>query len=161
MKNDPFATSGLPKLSSNNDESLSRDRVAKSGQQIEEKILILVADDSADNVAMISLDLQQLGYRVVTASNGEDAIRVATQTRPKLILMDISMPDSGWPGCNPQDSRRQRIERHSNNCGYRVRHRRFSASSLRCGSVWLFNQTYPSGPDASIDRPATVTRRIG
>ncbi|HEX6730067.1 MAG TPA: response regulator [Pyrinomonadaceae bacterium] len=92
MKNqDPFATSGLPKLSSNDDKSLSKDQAAEQGQQ-SEKILILVVDDSADNVAMISLDLQQLGYRVVTASNGEDAIRVATQTRPNLILMDISMP---------------------------------------------------------------------
>lgn len=92
MKNqDPFATSGLPKLGSNDDEGLSKDRLAKQGQQTE-KNLILVVDDSADNVAMISLDLQQLGYRVVTASNGEDAIRVATQTRPNLILMDISMP---------------------------------------------------------------------
>jgi CheY-like chemotaxis protein len=92
MKNeDPFATSGLPKLSSNDDESPSKNQVAEQGQPIE-KILILVVDDSADNVAMISLDLQQLGYRVVTASNGEDAIRVATQTRPNLILMDISMP---------------------------------------------------------------------
>jgi CheY-like chemotaxis protein len=91
MKNqDPFATSGLPKLSSNEDERPSS-RASGQGQQTE-KILILVVDDSADNVAMISLDLQQLGYRVVTASNGEDAIRVATQTRPNLILMDISMP---------------------------------------------------------------------
>jgi CheY-like chemotaxis protein len=92
MKNeDPFATSGLPKLRSNDDESPSKNKVAEQGQPIE-KILILVVDDSADNVAMISLDLQQLGYRVVTASNGEDAIRVATQTKPNLILMDISMP---------------------------------------------------------------------
>jgi CheY-like chemotaxis protein len=88
---DPLATSGLPGLNrSTNDERVSTG--AEKGQLIEEKILILVVDDSADNVAMISLDLQQLGYRVVTASNGEDAIRVATQTRPNLILMDISMP---------------------------------------------------------------------
>jgi CheY-like chemotaxis protein len=41
---------------------------------------------------MISLFLQQQGTRVVTAANGEDAIKVATQTVPNLILMDISMP---------------------------------------------------------------------
>ncbi len=41
---------------------------------------------------MISLDLQQQGYRVVTASNGEDAITVATQMLPNLILMDINLP---------------------------------------------------------------------
>lgn len=54
--------------------------------------LILVADDSADSSAMISLFLQQQGYRVVTATNGEDAIKIASQTMPNLILMDISMP---------------------------------------------------------------------
>jgi CheY-like chemotaxis protein len=56
------------------------------------KFLILVVDDSADNVAVLSLDLQQQGYRVVTATNGEEAISVAASTLPNLILMDISMP---------------------------------------------------------------------
>jgi CheY-like chemotaxis protein len=54
--------------------------------------LILIVDDSADNLAMMSLDLQQQGYRVVTAANGEDAITVATATMPNLILMDINLP---------------------------------------------------------------------
>ena len=81
---DPLATSGLPTFQSKD--------VAREGRQIESKFLILVVDDSADNVAMISLDLQQQGYRVVTASNGEDAITVATQMLPNLILMDINLP---------------------------------------------------------------------
>ena len=81
---DPFATSGLPNLKENN---LSRP--AKSG---EPKFLILVVDDLADNVAMISLALQQQGYRVVTANNGEDAVTVAINTLPNLILMDINLP---------------------------------------------------------------------
>ena len=42
---------------------------------------------------MISLDLQQQNYRVVTASNGEDAITIAAQTNPNLILMDINLPE--------------------------------------------------------------------
>jgi CheY-like chemotaxis protein len=45
-----------------------------------------------DNLALISLDLQQMGYRVVTASDGEKAVRVAAQTKPDIILMDIAMP---------------------------------------------------------------------
>jgi len=81
---DPLATSGLP--------SFNRKDVPKKDQPVEPKFLILVVDDSADNVAVISLDLQQQGYRVVTASNGEDAIVVATQTMPNLILMDINLP---------------------------------------------------------------------
>ena len=80
---DPFATSGLPPL---------EDKVSKPAKPIEPKFLILVVDDSADNVAMISLALQTQGYRVVTANNGEDAVTVATHTMPNLILMDINLP---------------------------------------------------------------------
>jgi CheY-like chemotaxis protein len=54
--------------------------------------LILVVDDAVDNLAMISLALQQQGYQVVTAANGEDAVSVAIQTLPNLILMDINLP---------------------------------------------------------------------
>lgn len=81
---DPLATSGLP--------TLNKDTSSREGQSIEPKFLILVVDDSADNVAVLSLDLQQQGYRVVTASNGEDAVAVAAQTLPNLILMDINLP---------------------------------------------------------------------
>jgi two-component system, sensor histidine kinase and response regulator len=81
---DPLATSGLPTL----DKNVS----SPDGQTVEPKFLILVVDDSADNVAVISLDLQQQGYRVVTASDGEDAVAIATQMLPNLILMDINLP---------------------------------------------------------------------
>ncbi|HEY0726591.1 MAG TPA: response regulator [Pyrinomonadaceae bacterium] len=63
------------------------------GQPNEPLFLILVVDDAADNLAMISLALQQQGYKVVTAANGEDAVTVAAQTRPNLILMDINLPE--------------------------------------------------------------------
>jgi len=80
---DPLATSGLPTLKRADEQN---------ARPIEPKFLILVVDDSVDNVAMISLDLQYQGYRVVTASNGEDAVAVAAQTLPDLILMDINLP---------------------------------------------------------------------
>jgi two-component system cell cycle response regulator DivK len=53
---------------------------------------VLVVDDMSDNLILISLSLQDMGYRVVTASNGEDAFNVAKLARPDLILMDIAMP---------------------------------------------------------------------
>ena len=56
-------------------------------------LLVLVVDDVIDNVTVISLNLQQQGYRVVTASDGEQAVRVASQTNPDIILMDIGMPE--------------------------------------------------------------------
>ena len=81
---DPLATTGLP--------ASNAQKVSNTGQPAESKFLILVVDDSADNLAVISLYLQQLGYRVVTANNGEDAVNVATQMLPNVILMDINLP---------------------------------------------------------------------
>jgi CheY-like chemotaxis protein len=82
---DPLATSGLPPL--------KREDAPQKRQSIGQEFLILVVEDAADNLAVISLDLQQQGYKVVTASNGEDAVRVAEQTQPNLILMDINLPE--------------------------------------------------------------------
>ena len=81
---DPFATSGLP--------NLSEEKLSRPAKPAEAKFLILVVEDSPDNLAVISLALQQQGYRVVTANNGEDAVTVATTTMPNLILMDINLP---------------------------------------------------------------------
>ncbi|HYN84558.1 MAG TPA: response regulator [Pyrinomonadaceae bacterium] len=53
---------------------------------------ILVVDDSQDNLVLISLAMQERGYRVVTATNGEEAVTTAKLARPDLILMDIAMP---------------------------------------------------------------------
>jgi CheY-like chemotaxis protein len=54
---------------------------------------VLVVDDVTDNLILISLALQNNGYRVLTAVNGEDAIKIALKARPDLILMDIAMPE--------------------------------------------------------------------
>ena len=81
---DPLATSGLP--------ASAPRKVSNTGPATESKFLILVVDDSADNLAVISLYLQHQGYRVVTANNGEDAVNVAAQTLPNVILMDINLP---------------------------------------------------------------------
>lgn len=55
--------------------------------------LVLVVDDSVDNVVVISMDLQQQGYRVVTAADGQQAVHIACETNPDIILMDIGMPE--------------------------------------------------------------------
>ena len=53
---------------------------------------VLVVDDMSDNLILISLWLQDMGYRAVTATNGADALSVAKLAHPDLILMDIAMP---------------------------------------------------------------------
>jgi CheY-like chemotaxis protein len=90
---DPRVTTALPGLEQTEDKaSTPASAPLRDERELVDKFLILVVDDSADNVAMLSLDLQQQGYRVVTATNGEEAISVACRTLPNLILMDISMP---------------------------------------------------------------------
>ena len=53
---------------------------------------VLVVDDTNDNLVLISLAVQEMNCRVVTAVNGEDALAVALLAEPHLILMDIAMP---------------------------------------------------------------------
>jgi CheY-like chemotaxis protein len=92
MKKDPTGTDEVQK-------SLTTTRLTplpgeggEAGSAPQDGYLILIVDDLVDNLALISLDLQQQGYRVVTASDGEKAVRVASLTRPDIILMDIAMP---------------------------------------------------------------------
>ena len=91
----PLATSALPGVepSEGSDQGAKSESI-KTGSEPTAGVrtVILVVDDVADNVAILSLDLQQIGYRVVTATNGEEAVSVASAIRPDLILMDISMP---------------------------------------------------------------------
>jgi CheY-like chemotaxis protein len=74
----------MPGMSENLSEQFSEPK--ETGQTI------LVVDDMRDNLILLSLSLQDMGYRVVTASNGEDALTIAKMARPDLILMDIAMP---------------------------------------------------------------------
>ena len=88
----PLATTALPGVDPSEVADRLTDREGIGPGPPRETTVILVVDDAADNVAILSLDLQQLGYRVVTATNGEEAVSVAAAILPNLILMDISMP---------------------------------------------------------------------
>lgn len=58
---------------------------------------ILVVEDSADILMFIKMLLEMKGYRVVEATNGQEAIKRALKELPHLILMDLSMPVmDGW-----------------------------------------------------------------
>jgi CheY-like chemotaxis protein len=53
---------------------------------------VLVADDHDDTRLLLRLRLEQLGYRVVEAADGEEAIEAAWRECPDIILMDLSLP---------------------------------------------------------------------
>jgi two-component system alkaline phosphatase synthesis response regulator PhoP len=53
---------------------------------------IVVADDSMTILAMTSSRLERAGYDIVTATRGDDALRLVQETRPRLVLLDVEMP---------------------------------------------------------------------
>lgn len=53
---------------------------------------ILVVDDDAKIVELVKLYLTRDGYGVITASDGNEALRLARETRPDLIVLDIMLP---------------------------------------------------------------------
>lgn len=58
---------------------------------------ILVVEDNEDNLTVLCDELEYVGYEVISAANGEEAIEKTLTERPDLILMDISIPViDGW-----------------------------------------------------------------
>jgi CheY-like chemotaxis protein len=53
---------------------------------------ILIVDDYLDALDIWALYLRSLGYRVSTASDGEDALAQAQQLLPDLIVLDLELP---------------------------------------------------------------------
>ena len=53
---------------------------------------ILLVDDETDILEFISYNLRKEGFLVSTASNGEEALRVARTELPHLIILDVMMP---------------------------------------------------------------------
>ncbi|HEX8151336.1 MAG TPA: response regulator [Pyrinomonadaceae bacterium] len=52
----------------------------------------MVADDSEDIRELLRFQLTRLGYRVVEAADGREAVEAVRKERPALILMDLTMP---------------------------------------------------------------------
>ena len=61
---------------------------------------VLVVDDIAANRNLLGETLEPQGYDVLLASNGEMALKVAGKARPRVILLDVNMPDmDGYEVC--------------------------------------------------------------
>ena len=58
----------------------------------DEPVTVLLVEDTEDNRFMMRRLLEMSGYRVLEATNGEEAVRVAAAETPGLILMDLSLP---------------------------------------------------------------------
>ena len=54
--------------------------------------LVLIVEDNDKNLKLVRDVLQAKGYATIEAVTGEDGVRLATERKPDLILMDIQLP---------------------------------------------------------------------
>ena len=54
--------------------------------------LVLCADDDRDILALLALRLERAGYRVAQAVDGEQALALARELRPEVLVLDVMMP---------------------------------------------------------------------
>src|SRR5258705_715696 len=68
--------------------------VARTGELLSYPLsqTVLVAEDSKDTRLMLKRAFEVKGYRVVEAENGQEALEIASQRCPNLIIIDLNMP---------------------------------------------------------------------
>ena len=54
--------------------------------------VILVVDDIATNIALVKAMLRNKNYEVISAQSGAQALKIASEKRPDIIILDIMMP---------------------------------------------------------------------
>lgn len=65
-----------------------------------EPLRVLIVDDVPDNIAVLHDALDESGYTVLVANNGRNALEVAVQAEPDVILLDAMMPEmDGFEVC--------------------------------------------------------------
>jgi len=58
---------------------------------------ILIADDNQQIRMLVKASLASLGHRIVEAIDGEQALNLALENTPDLVLLDVTMPNlDGW-----------------------------------------------------------------
>ncbi len=72
--------------------SLARVKPAPAGEQ-HHIPTVLVVDDTEAVRTVLRMQLKLLGYRVLEAGSGREAVELCAGERPDLILMDVSMPE--------------------------------------------------------------------
>ena len=53
---------------------------------------VLVVEDHPDMLEVLTWQMEMMGYSVITAKQGKEAVAKAIEEKPQLILMDIMMP---------------------------------------------------------------------
>ena len=68
------------------------EELQETGSEGEARQKILVADDEASIRRILETRLKMVGYAVVTAEDGEEAVEVFNKTNPDLVVLDVMMP---------------------------------------------------------------------
>ena len=120
---------------------------------------VLVVDDEPDIVALVAYHLAKAGYRVSTAASGDDAVAVARQECPALIVLDLMLP--GMSGFDVLEQLRADPTTH----GVAVlllTARREEPDRIRGLSLGADDYlTKPFSPQELVLRVAAILRRVG
>ena len=105
---------------------------------------ILVVEDNPKNLKLVRDVLEHSGFEVVEATSGEDGVRLAEETSPDLILMDLQLP--GIDGAEALRQIRSRDVRHH------VRVVAVTAFAMRDDR----DRALASGFDGYVEKPISV-----
>jgi DNA-binding response OmpR family regulator len=101
-----------------------------------ERRSVLIVDDYAGALYLRGRILSEAGYEVLEASHGEEALRLASERRPGLILLDVNLPDiSGTEVC-------RRLKADSATAGMRV---------ILITGAWMSEQDRSTGLESGAD----------
>src|SRR5215468_2639790 len=68
--------------------------------ETEQDVVVLVADDEPSTLALVASHVRSRGYKVLEASDGDQAWQLAHEHLPDLVILDVMMPGmSGWEVC--------------------------------------------------------------
>jgi DNA-binding response OmpR family regulator len=110
---------------------------------------VLIADDEPNIVAALEFLLQQSGYEVLIARNGEEALNLIEARSPNLVLLDVMMPlKSGYEVC-------RRIREHPD-----WRHMKVVMLSAK-GRDAEVNKGLSLGADLYITKPFSTRELMG
>ena len=120
---------------------------------------ILVVDDEPDIVALVAYHLAKTGYRVSTSASGTEALDVARQERPALIVLDLMLP-----GLSGYDVLQQLRESNGTRdvAVLMLTARREEQDRIRGLSLGADDYlTKPFSPQELVLRVAAILRRVG
>ena len=65
-----------------------------------ENKVVLVADDEINLLLLLRDNLEEYGFKVVTAADGQDALEKFNAEKPDVVILDVEMPKmNGWKVC--------------------------------------------------------------